>query len=231
MGIYSKDYVADPEALVLYAVTAACGFALLENVQYVVSSSLVSSEEEAAGIAMMRAILTVPLHAGTGCVIGAMLARRRFVGEKVAAERLGFCRIIAMPVLLHGTFDWVLFARPFEGADGLNSAVVPLLLVVLTWIIGRWQYVRIDSHPDVGRIPRYAPSLSCFPLHQPTEPAVLPLRPLQSEYSRTGGEGNRRPRPPARLPLRGRHLRPLRSSGYGDQHEQPADEARSGGGG
>ena len=45
MGIYSKDYVADPEALVLYAVTAACGFALVENVQYVISSSSVSSEE------------------------------------------------------------------------------------------------------------------------------------------------------------------------------------------
>lgn len=159
MTIYRKDYIGDPQALVLYAITAACGFSLMENLQYTLfranSSTMVGVE-----VATVRAILTVPMHAGTGCVIGAMIARRRFVGRTVASERPGFGRIIAMPVLLHGSFDWVLFARPISSviaagaAPWLDRVAAPMLIMVLTWYVGRWQYVLVDSHPEIGRIPR-----------------------------------------------------------------------------
>jgi hypothetical protein len=96
--IYTKSWVADPSALVLYAVTAACGFALVENMLYVASASFYGFlPENGIRTAAVRAFLAIPLHAGTGCIIGAMLSRRRFVGrpevpdvpESQQSQRLG----------------------------------------------------------------------------------------------------------------------------------------------
>jgi len=157
-SIYRKDYVADPSALVLYAITAACGFALAENLEYVLSSASASSEQ-ALHTAILRALLSIPLHAGTGAVMGAMLARRRFVGRKVPDQNLGFCHIIALPVILHGLYDYSAFAQPFgeagtQVAAAVNNIVVPFAVVVATWLTARAQYTQVDSHPLVGRIPR-----------------------------------------------------------------------------
>jgi RsiW-degrading membrane proteinase PrsW (M82 family) len=156
--IYRKDYVADPSALVLYAITAACGFALAENLEYVLSSASASSEQ-AITTAIVRAVLSIPLHAGTGAIIGSLLARRRFVGRKVPSEHLGFCRIIVPPVLFHGCYDWFMFAQPLGTAGSpsaalLNNILVPALLVLGTWLTARHEYTKVDSHPQVGPIPR-----------------------------------------------------------------------------
>ena len=156
--IYTKDYVADPSSLVLYAITGACGFALVENIQYVLASASVSTTQ-ALTTAVVRAILSIPLHAGTGAIIGSMLARRRFVGRKVPSEQLGFCHIIALPVLFHGFYDWFAFEQPLGTAGSaqaalLNNIVAPALLVLGTWLTARREYTKVDSHPQVGAIPR-----------------------------------------------------------------------------
>ena len=91
-------------------------------------------------------------------------------GEVVPSERLSCARVLFLPVLLHGTYDWVMFAEPFDRIENssaavlrgaawrpwldLNHVLVPLLIVVSTWLVGRWQYVLVDSHPAVGHVPR-----------------------------------------------------------------------------
>lgn len=157
-NIYTKDYVADPSALVLYAIAGACGFAAVENVQYVMAA-LHGSTQQAIWTAIVRATLSIPLHAGTGAIIGALLARRRFVGRKVASEYLGFFRIIVLPVLFHGWYDWFSFEQPLGTAGSpsaalLNNIVAPALLTLGTWLTARYEYTKVDSHPQVGPIPR-----------------------------------------------------------------------------
>jgi RsiW-degrading membrane proteinase PrsW (M82 family) len=67
--IYSKaDFVGGPPALVLYAITAACGFAFMENLQYTYRSVVIvavsaASTQQAVELSTMRAVLAVPMHA------------------------------------------------------------------------------------------------------------------------------------------------------------------------
>ena len=158
-NIYTKDYVADPSALLLYAIAGACGFAAVENVQYVMAALHGSSTQQAIWTAIVRATLSVPLHAGTGAIIGALLARRRFVGRKVSSEYVSFFRIIVLPVLFHGCYDWFSFEQPLGTAGSpsaalLNNIVAPALLTLGTWLTARHEYAKVDSHPQVGPIPR-----------------------------------------------------------------------------
>ena len=158
--IHTKDWVADPQALVLYAATSGCAFALVENIMYVFQATTFGIfPERGVYTAVTRAFSAVPMHAGTACIIGAMLGRRRFVGrpdrddlpEDQKRERLGYPRIIFLPILFHGTYDWVLMAAPFDG--DINVALAAAILGLL-WITARYQYVLVDSFPGVGRIPR-----------------------------------------------------------------------------
>ena len=149
--IHSKPYVADPTGLVLYAAAAGCGFATAENLQYVLMSA--ADPSQAAQVAVGRAMLAIPMHAGSAVVIGAMLARKRFVGRKVESQDLGFFRIIWLPVLFHGTYDWFQFAQPLPNAL-LNNLVAPLAIVALTWCTARHEFTLVDRNPIVGPIPR-----------------------------------------------------------------------------
>ena len=148
--IYTKDYVADPQALVLYAITAGCGFALGENLMYVFTAGFVTPE---AGVAngVLRAFTAIPMHAGTACIIGAMLSRRKFLGklyieespsEMQKSERLGWLRIIFLPIFFHGTYDWFLMAHPFDPDLNWSAAMITLMLC---WITARYQFVYITA--------------------------------------------------------------------------------------
>ena len=57
-----------------------------------------------------------------------------------------------------------------EAAFWLNGVVVPMLIVAATWMVGRWRYVLVGSHPDVGRIPRCA----CFSPRHAVAASVCP---------------------------------------------------------
>lgn len=108
------NYVFDG---VVYGVTAALGFAALENIFYVLDTGLVT-----AGV---RAWTAIPLHCITGIFMG------HYYGIAKAADRWGngkkgkyLLRSILVPLLIHGAYDFI--------ATGENSG---LLLLFFAYII------------------------------------------------------------------------------------------------
>src|SRR5207248_9591971 len=81
----------------VYAAWAGLGFALVENVGYLATAS----HGEYAGMFVMRALVSVPLHASAAAITGYYAARRRFDGVGP-----GLPGGLALAVLLHGTFDF-----------------------------------------------------------------------------------------------------------------------------
>ena len=67
-------------SIVILSTVGALGFATLENVGYVFSDTSTAAFQ----VAVMRAVLAVPLHASTGMFIGNNLAIN-------AVERKGMC--------------------------------------------------------------------------------------------------------------------------------------------
>eukprot|EP01052_Picozoa_sp_SAG31_P017525 SAG31_NODE_1201_length_9418_cov_3.410881_10_plen_328_part_00 len=123
-SIYTKAWVSDPRALVLYAATAAAGFAAAENMEYL-GRAYLSAQTESPDLgsldggtkamilgAIVRAILAIPLHVGCGLIIGARLGQDRFMGRVPGIPDRGaigvWLHAICWPVFFHGSYDFVL---------------------------------------------------------------------------------------------------------------------------
>lgn len=105
---------------VLYAVFVSLGFALWENISYVLQYGF--------GTALIRAITAVPGHACFGVFMGVWygLAKRHESAGNAANSRL--CRRLAVicPILLHGTYD---FIASVDVGHGVWTFVVFVLLL------------------------------------------------------------------------------------------------------
>ncbi len=136
---------------IVYAARAGLGFALVENILYL--NSYAGSE----GIAILwvgRALLAVPGHAIWAGLMGYFLARRRF--DQRGPGALGALLIAA---LLHGSYDFSLFATPAFTAD-LGSIAYPIVfgfaignIVIGAWILRRLarRALRTDHLEAVSR--------------------------------------------------------------------------------
>lgn len=103
----------------VYGVTAAMGFALLENILYVFGS------EDAMSVALLRGFTAIPLHALAGGFMGLAIARFRIVSK----GSIGSGFLIA--VLIHGLYDWFLMDTRVPGWP-----ILPIL------VIGWWILIR-----------------------------------------------------------------------------------------
>lgn len=112
----------------VYASRAGLGFALVENMLYMLGQQ----DAKAALITwVMRALLSVPGHLMWSGICGALAARRRFDHKGT-----GLAGGLFWAVLLHGLYDFALFAIAPLQAQGAGNAVVALLAVppLLTWL-------------------------------------------------------------------------------------------------
>ena len=110
---------------IVYASRAGLGFALVENVLYLLNEQSLSGQIE---LWIMRAVLAVPGHAVWTGIIGAMAARRRFDGRG-----LGLFGGYLIAVALHGTYDLCVFAQTplhLEGHDTLATLVIPAVFAI-----------------------------------------------------------------------------------------------------
>ncbi len=106
---------------VVYAVTASLGFAVLENILYVLDSDITT--------ALLRAVLSVPGHAFDAVYMG------YFYGRAKAAQMAGDRRAMRgnlraalwAPVLLHGFYDFCL-----ETESGLFTIIFIVFDIALT---------------------------------------------------------------------------------------------------
>lgn len=92
--------------MIIYAVFASLGFAFLEDVLYIFTST------EALSVAIMRAIISIPAHACFAIIMGYFLGIVRYYAnhKKIPQEILYTLISILLPSLVHAIFDTLLMA-------------------------------------------------------------------------------------------------------------------------
>src|SRR4051812_8581864 len=116
---------------IVYATRAGLGFALVENVGYLLGSQ---SAGGFAGMFIARAILAVPLHAICAGYMGYYAAKQRFDGKGP-----GIVGGLVIAILLHGTYDAAIFmcgALP-KGSELLLMGLLPIPVLVVS--LGLWR--------------------------------------------------------------------------------------------
>ncbi|MCH9681606.1 MAG: PrsW family intramembrane metalloprotease [Deltaproteobacteria bacterium] len=118
---------------IVYGARAGLGFALVENVAYLLL--LPHSLSQYFTVYIGRAILAVPGHAIWGGLAGYFAARRRFDGRGP-----GWWGGLAIAVAMHGLYDAWLFCAPVAIQDGqtwlaLSVGPLPVLIYVVPAIM------------------------------------------------------------------------------------------------
>ena len=95
---------------IVYAVCVGLGFAAIENVLYIVGE-----EENWVGVAISRALLSVPGHYAFAVLMGYYYSVYHFVDR---SPRTAAC-VLLVPVLAHGIYDAIAFSgtvNPYIGS-------------------------------------------------------------------------------------------------------------------
>jgi protease PrsW len=135
----SRDFNQRYDGIV-YAVFISLGFALVENIMYVIEGGL--------HVALGRALLSIPGHGFFGVLMGYFFSRAKFV-EKTRTRNM--IRALLYPVLFHGLFNF--FLMWMSNLEGNNPLLIVLLfvaffaVVVLLWRAGL-RAIRIHSFRD-----------------------------------------------------------------------------------
>ena len=112
---------------VVYATRAGLGFALVENVLYLLRAPSLTAF---AATYTARAVLTVPMHAVSAALMGYFAARRRF--DHVGPGPIGGYFVA---VGLHGAFDAGLFSSVVAATQDQVALSLSLILVSTTVVI------------------------------------------------------------------------------------------------
>ena len=132
IALRSREF-DEPMDGVVYGTSVGLGFAMLENLLYVLGDS------NWPAVAAMRGMLSVPLHGACGAIAGAYVARARFSGilgsgrgTRWRRPRL-FALALLVPIALHGMFDTGLFVLKLAPSGTDNGA--ELVLAVLFSVV------------------------------------------------------------------------------------------------
>lgn len=137
---------------IVYGTRAGLGFALVENVGYLLGAESLSGF---IGVFIMRAVLAVPGHAIWGGFMGHYAAKKRFDGTGP-----GLLGGLAIAIFLHGTYDAALFLMPHVGAGALLLLPIPLIVIIggyrrlkthAAWAIAKDDLTH--AHPPMPRLP------------------------------------------------------------------------------
>lgn len=135
---------------IVYGVSVAVGFALLENILYVLQGGFYT--------ALMRGVLAVPLHAFCGVFMGVFYGAAKkysIIGKHGRAFGAHLCSIL-IPIFIHGIYDSLTFMAT-------NLATMILLAFVLFMYIIAFKYVNKFSRED-WHAGFYVQQLSDLPL-------------------------------------------------------------------
>uniref|UniRef100_A0A0G4GX27 PrsW family intramembrane metalloprotease n=1 Tax=Chromera velia CCMP2878 TaxID=1169474 RepID=A0A0G4GX27_9ALVE len=146
-----KDHVVDPRALLVYGLSAGASFAVFENLMYVFLAS--GGEQAGLWTGLARSIVSIPVHCVCGMIMGSRLGHQKFL-----LTRGGFLRIIWVPTVLHGTFNFSIYilggmdeAVGEKWSDGVTSGTIfGTLLVVLGVgaVVARFDVVKLERFPQ-----------------------------------------------------------------------------------
>ncbi|MDF1569899.1 MAG: PrsW family intramembrane metalloprotease [Spirochaetaceae bacterium] len=117
----------------VYGIAVAMGFALLENILYVMGSGTPMAA------ALLRGITAIPLHAAAGGFMGLALARDRIDSK----GSIGLALLVA--VLIHGIYDLILLHPLLP-----DMLIFPVLIAGWWLLINRMKRARKDDF-NAGR--------------------------------------------------------------------------------
>ena len=108
---------------IVYGVSVAVGFALLENVLYVMDGGL--------EVALMRGVMAVPLHAFCGVFMGIYYgaAKRYSIEGQHSKAHLETLKALLVPMLIHGIYDSLAFMGTYAASILLLAFVVFMYIV------------------------------------------------------------------------------------------------------
>jgi hypothetical protein len=159
-------YNSGPESSMIYSAIAALGLATLENVGYVLMNSYAETQlsqmsttylvvlENGILVALARSLVAIPVHVLTGALIG--LNFYKYSGQDSQQltsppVKFKFLRIIFLPFLLHGIYDFVLMSTQAMRPDLVMFAfafasVMVMILILVVWrefylLNQRWRLV------------------------------------------------------------------------------------------
>lgn len=107
---------------IVYCVMSALGFATIENIMYVVFKF-----PDVESVGLYRAFLSVPAHMLFAITMGYYLSLAKF-SSTPQQSRYFFNKSLTVPVMLHGTFDFILMS----GIDLLMLLFIPF--VIYLWV-------------------------------------------------------------------------------------------------
>lgn len=142
----------EPMDGIVYGVTAALGFAALENALYVVGGGWL--------VAAVRAVTAVPMHAATGAILGYAVARARFT----TGRRRTIVGGVAAAIAVHGVYDFALIAMVLVAAQSAERGTAPsagvylfplvalgVLLGAVAWLIRTSRRLRREQLASVSK--------------------------------------------------------------------------------
>ncbi|MBQ1402726.1 MAG: PrsW family intramembrane metalloprotease [Oscillospiraceae bacterium] len=113
---------------VVYAVFVSLGFALWENISYVMHYGF--------GTALIRAITAIPGHASFGVFMGVFYGLAKKMENRGEHNKSVLLRVlsIVVPVLLHGAYDYI---ASTEGSSWSFVIFILVLFAVSFWAVGK----------------------------------------------------------------------------------------------
>lgn len=140
---YRRRFFDENTDGVLYTGAASMGFGLFENLLFI-SGAFANTvcavpwisglcgggpapptDAQHVVLGLVRALTTVPMHAIASGLMGYFIGRSRFVGLRRAPR--WWAAGLAVAVLVHGSYDWLVFAL---GRRPVIFALLPLVLVL-----------------------------------------------------------------------------------------------------
>ena len=108
---------------IVYGVSVAVGFALLENVLYVMDGGL--------EVALMRGVMAVPLHAFCGVFMGIYYgaAKRYSIEGQHSKAHQETLKALLIPILIHGIYDSLAFMGTYAASILLLAFVIFMYIV------------------------------------------------------------------------------------------------------
>lgn len=123
---------------IVYMVVASLGFACFENVVYVLQGGI--------NRAILRAFTAIPLHALASGIMGFYIGKAKFSPDK---HNYLIIKGLLIAALIHGFYDFVLFATPVLG-NLPTLLIIPLLVFCFIFLRIRIKEA-IDSDVKAGR--------------------------------------------------------------------------------
>lgn len=173
LGTWKNDAFNFTFDAVVYAVIVSLGFATLENVLYVLN--YMSLE-----VALMRGVMSVPLHCTCGVFMGYFygMARNYHARNEKAMVALDKVLALAVPLLIHGLYDFALSVD----SDAVSFGGLAFTAVVFILAVAQ---VRWSSKQDSYIVGTDVPVQQPVQFQQPVQyqqPAQQPYQqPVQSQ--------------------------------------------------